>query len=193
MQNLRTCTSSALLTCMIFISARVSISVSLIYSRAAYSSFKPLQAVVACSGLSAWGLPPCRCRADCNLVYLKPRSVHGLVESPTAVRVDHFGTRLQTEEIRCREWSIKKCFSLSATHDRRWAEGVFRQRKQLQSEGTNTIFMAGMMGFMLLSWSTSIPSCCKLHFSKQHKVTAIRLCLPSGKQNFKVTKWQHLA
>lgn len=79
-------------------------------------------------------------------------------------------------------------FQSFRTHDRRWAEGVFRQRKQLQSEGTNSVFMVGMMGFMLLSWSSSIPSCWNLHFSKEYKVTAIRLYLPAGRQNFKVAK-----
>lgn len=131
---------------MIFISARMSVSVSLIDGRAAYSSFQPLQAVVACSGFSAWGLTLCRGRAGCHLGYLNARCVRGLPESPTAVRVGRFGTRLQTEEIRCREWSIKKCFSLSATHDRRRAEGVFRQRKTAAVWGYRYHFHGGADG-----------------------------------------------
>lgn len=75
-------------------------------------------------------------------------------------RVDHFGMRLRIKEVHCRDWSIKKCFSISATYTRRGAEGVFRQREQLQSEGTKAVFTVGMMGFPLLSRSSSIPSCC---------------------------------
>lgn len=30
----------------------------------------------------------------------------------------HFGTRLHTKGVPCREWGIKDCFSLPATHDR---------------------------------------------------------------------------
>lgn len=115
-------------------------------------------------GLPLWalhvGFDPVEAQSWCNLRYLKPKWECGL---PT-VRGNILAQDSRPKRFTAGKWGIKDCFSLSATHDQRQAEGVFRQRNQLQSEGTNATFTVGIMGLLLLSWSSSIPSCCKAAF-----------------------------
>lgn len=145
--------------CRISSSAGLSWRLSLIYSRAAGSSSEPFQPGVV-SLDSPHGVWPC---AGSQLVRSRvPRPEMGTWAHHSWG--DSFGTKLQTKGIHYREWGIKDSFSPSATHGQSQAEGVFRQRDQLQSEGTNATFTVGMMGLMLLSWSSSIPSCCKTAF-----------------------------